>query len=156
MLGRLLDLLTPKQPDAEAPTGPEQLQVATCAILLEVAHADDEFTDMERAHVVRTIRARFGLDEAQAHGLIEEALDARERATDIWHFTHSINEGFSVPEKLEVVEEIWRVVYADGTLDGHEDYLMHKLQKLLNFDHPTLIKAKLKVLQEVRGAREQT
>src|SRR5690606_16761152 len=50
-----------------------------------------------------------------------------------------------------ILREVWRVIYADGTLDGHEDYLVHKLAKLLNLNHPMLIEAKMAVLREIRG-----
>ena len=53
-----------------------------------------------------------------------------------------------VVEEMEVIEEVWRVIFADGTLDGHEDYLVHKLAKLLNLTHPQLIEAKMKVRGE--------
>jgi uncharacterized tellurite resistance protein B-like protein len=36
-------------------------------------------------------------------------------------------------------------VYADGKLDKHEDYLVHKLANLLRLTHKQLIEAKLKV-----------
>jgi uncharacterized tellurite resistance protein B-like protein len=42
------------------------------------------------------------------------------------------------------LEEIWRIVYADGELSGHEDSLVHKLSFLLGLTHKQLIDAKLK------------
>jgi len=45
---------------------------------------------------------------------------------------------------MHIIEEVWRVIYADGTLEAHEDYLVHKLAKLLNLNHPQLIKMKMK------------
>jgi len=149
MLGRIKERLFPNEPEQDL--DPQRVQVATCAILLEVAHADDEFADAERAHIVDTLRREFDLGPAEAHDLIQEAQAERHQATDIWHFTHLINEGFPKADKLRIVEAIWRVVYADRTLDGHEDHLMHKIQRLLNIEHAELIDAKLKVLKEVRG-----
>ena len=149
MLGRIKDLLSPEK--AEEEVRPEQVQVATCAILLEAAHADDEFSDDERTHIIDVLRRQFNMSTSDAHDLIEEAMAEREHATDMWRFTHLINEGFPKAEKLRIVEEVWRVVYADGVLDGHEDYLMHKLRRLLNLAHSELIGAKMKVLEELRG-----
>ena len=47
------------------------------------------------------------------------------------------------------MELIWKVVYADGHLDQHEDYLAHKVSKLLRLSHAQLIQAKLIVLGKV-------
>src|SRR3989338_8890693 len=44
-------------------------------------------------------------------------------------------------EKIKVIETVWKVVYADGKLDMHEDYLVHKLSKLLKLSHKQLIDA---------------
>jgi len=44
------------------------------------------------------------------------------------------------------MELVWKLVYADGILDKHEDYLAHKLAKLLRLSHRELIDAKLKAL----------
>jgi uncharacterized tellurite resistance protein B-like protein len=46
-----------------------------------------------------------------------------------------------------VIETVWRVVYSDGILDKHEDYLVHKLADLLHLKHSELIDAKLKILR---------
>ena len=65
---------------------------------------------------------------------------------DLWQFTNLVNENYSRYEKINIVEMIWKIVYADGKLDKHEDYLVHKLGKLLRLSHKELINAKLKVL----------
>ena len=41
---------------------------------------------------------------------------------------------------------VWEIIYTDGILDKHEDYLVHKLANLLRLSHEQLIEAKLKVL----------
>jgi uncharacterized tellurite resistance protein B-like protein len=50
-------------------------------------------------------------------------------------------------EKLQIIENVWRIAYADGRLDKHEDYLVHKLATLLRLSHKQLIEAKLKAKQ---------
>ena len=81
---------------------------------------------------------------------IEEVIDAAEEevknSLDLWQFTNTINSNFSREQKKAVMESVWKLVYTDGTLDKHEDYLMHKLHKLLNLTHSDLIEAKLKVI----------
>jgi uncharacterized tellurite resistance protein B-like protein len=150
MLARLREIFSSKSDDTPE-LDEEQLPIAVCVLLLEVARADEEFSADERAHVVETLRARYALSDEDAHELIEIATASREESYDLWHFTHRINETCSIPEKVAVIEEVWRVIYADGILDAHEDYLVHKLAKLLNLTHPQLIDAKLKVLGRPRG-----
>lgn len=149
MLARLMSLLgSPAAPDTPSPFSP--VQVATAVILLEVATADDEFALEERDQIMRTLAHRFDLSADEADQLIEYAHTLSKESPDLWQYTNRLNESCPKPERIAIVGEVWAVIFADGTLDGHEDYLVHKLGKLLNLSHPELIDAKLAVLRERR------
>jgi uncharacterized tellurite resistance protein B-like protein len=49
-----------------APSGPSGVQLAACALLLELAHADGTMSPSEQAHIDRAVRQHFGLDENTA------------------------------------------------------------------------------------------
>ncbi|MCC6698784.1 MAG: TerB family tellurite resistance protein [Candidatus Hydrogenedentes bacterium] len=151
MLERLFDLFAVKPAEGARETNDERVRLAVCVLLLEVAGADNEFSPVECERIVGTLRDRFGLAQEEAESLIRDAQERRDGSSDVWKFTNQINQGCSVGEKVRTIEEIWRVIYSDGTLDGHEDYLVHKLARLLNLTHPQLITAKMKVLGELRG-----
>lgn len=151
MLGRIKELFArPEGTQPSAEESEERLRIATCVLLLEVARVDEEFSDEERQHIIETLSRRFSLSESEAQELVDAASASRKESVDLWSFTRQINEACSVEEKEHVIEEVWRVIYADGTLDAHEDWLAHKLAKLLNLTHPQLIRAKVKVLDESR------
>jgi uncharacterized tellurite resistance protein B-like protein len=122
----------------------QRIQIATCAILLEIANSDEEFSDIEKENIISVLKKDFQLSDESAGKLIEISDKEREKSTDMWHFTHLINENYSVEDKIKVIETVWKVVYADGKLDKHEDYLVHKLSNLLRLTHKQLIDAKIK------------
>ena len=126
----------------------QKIQVATCALLLEVANSDDEFSEIERENIVRILEEDFRLSDEYAKELIDLAEKARKERIDLWGFTHLINENYSLEEKIKVIELVWKVIYADGKLDKYEDHLAHKLAKLLKLEHKQLIDAKLKIRDE--------
>lgn len=126
-------------------------RLATCVLLIEAARADNDFTQEERNRIIEAMKNRFALTDEEAEELLAASESARAQSLDLWRFTNQINQSFSVAEKLKLVEEVWRVVYSDGHLDGHEDHLAHKLIQLLNLNHPQLIAAKVRVLDEIRG-----
>jgi len=153
MLHLIKNLLSPSPPATdEIPEETDliSLTVAVCILLLEVARADDEFTQEEQNHILQTLQVRFSLSPEEARDLIEISTAKREESFDLWRFTNRINEALNPGEKRKVLEEVWRVIYADGTLDAHEDYLVHKLARLLNLPHSDLIAAKLKALRDER------
>jgi uncharacterized tellurite resistance protein B-like protein len=145
MLKKLVDLLY----GTAVPEDPQRrVQRAACVLLLEAAHADNLLMENELAEVNRAVMERFGLSEQEALDLIEESEAVRESSNDLWQFARTINESLSVAEKIGLLEDVWRVIYADGRLQNHEDYLAHKLIDLLRLNHQQFINAKLKILAE--------
>ncbi len=128
--------------DAPAPTRDRDLRLAACALLLELAYADDEFTSDERTHLEGAVRRHFGLDHHQADDLIHHAERARQAAPDLWQFTNLIRESYSLGQKMVLAEIMWGLVFSDGELSAREDYLMRKVSKLLRLDMGYLSEAR--------------
>ena len=122
----------------------EQLALATCILLLEAAHADDEFTEVERRTVGELLGNRFGLAIDETAELMALAEQEREKSPDLYQFAQLINDNYPQGRKLAIVELLWQVVFSDGVLAAHEDALMHKLGKLLGVRHGELMALKLR------------
>lgn len=150
MLSRIVSLFAPEVRETAADHA-ERLRLATCVIMLEAAGADNEFAPGECEHIIATLKDRFELTQGDAEELIQYSQARRAESSDLWKFTNIINQACKNDEKMDILREVWRVIYVDGTLDGHEDYLAHKLAKLLNLNHPQLIETKMAVLREIRG-----
>lgn len=146
MFDSLIKKLTPPPGGgAENVAGREQrLRLATAVLLLEVAWTDDDLADSERAAVEKTLRERFELTPEETANLLETAEDRRRRNIDLYATTSVLRETLDRKELLEVVASLWRIVYADGVLEAHEDALLHKLSHLLGIDHSALIALKLR------------
>jgi uncharacterized tellurite resistance protein B-like protein len=121
------------------------LRVATCALLVEMARIDEEFTQAEMETLISILKEKYGLAKEYADALIQEAEKELEESVDLWQFAKLINENYSNAEKIEIVETLWRIVYVDGKMDKYEHYLMNKLKNLLRLSHDQLIDAKLKM-----------
>jgi len=126
-------------------TEARRLRLATCALLLEAAHADDEFTDAERGKISELVSRRFALGEDEVSRLLAAAEQARRESGDLYRFARELNTHFADERKLAIVEMLWEVVYSDGVLAAHEDALMHKLGTLLGIRHAQLMALKLQV-----------
>jgi len=150
MFNRILTLL---QGGAEANTAPEfeRIQVATCALLLEVAHSDGHYQSVEAKIVHDLLADTFNLSAGAVAELVDYSRQHRENSTDLFQFAREVNNHFSREEKADVMEGVWRVIYADGTLDKFEDALARQLATLLRLDHKDVIDRKLKVLDEIKS-----
>jgi len=140
----LFDTLRAPEP-AETPAEREHLlQLATGVMLVEVMRADSSLDAVEREAIVAALHERFALGEDEVQRLLELAQQAAHGATDYFSFTSRINEGFDMAQKLQIVEHMWRVAYADGTLSAHENHLMRKVAELLYIPHGAYVHAKMR------------
>ena len=141
------------EPPVGQDSGVRDVHLAACAVFLEMAEVDNEFDGRERDHILTVFENQFGLAPEDVVGLKKAAVEAVARSKDYWTFTNVINQHYTNDEKCRLAELLWELVYADGRMDEHENYLMHKLAKLLRLTHRDLINAKLEVLH--RNDRKQ-
>lgn len=106
---------------------PEDARVAIAAVLVMAARADGTYEAAEAAMIDRVLTARFGLTAHQAQGLRDEGEQAEAEAIDIYQFTRAIKEAIPYDDRLAVVEQLWKVILADGVRDPHEDTLMRQI-----------------------------
>jgi uncharacterized tellurite resistance protein B-like protein len=138
-----------KRPGEE--TGEDQrIRRAVAAILLETAHADEEYAPREEERIRTSLKRLFGLESEEIDDIIESADRERSRSIDMWPFAKTINEEFDEEQKERIIEGVWEVIYADGRLDQYEDFLVHKLSRVLHIPHDAMIRAKLRVMKRGR------
>jgi uncharacterized tellurite resistance protein B-like protein len=118
---------------AGGPAGEEhQLQLATAVLLVEVMRADATFHDGEREQVRAALTEKFALEPDEAARLAELAETTARQATDLFTFTSRVDAHFTLPQKVRMVELMWRVAYADGHLADHERHTLWRVADLLH------------------------
>ena len=120
-----------------------RLQVATAALIAEVMRLDGQEA-AERATFLAAVKRKFSLSDDEASTLVALAEAEAREAVDYYQFTSLINRAFSAEQKVHVVELMWQVAYADGTLSAHEQHVMRKIAELLYVSHGDYITAKLR------------
>ena len=129
-------------------TREKKIQVATCALFIELAKADDDFSEVERKKIISLMEDIFDIDEEYVEELVALSESKVNQSVSVYEFTTVINNNFDRNEKIDLLINLWRLVYIDDTLNQYEDGLMRKLGTLLNLEHSDLINAKLLVKQE--------
>lgn len=144
--------MAPRGDHGAEPTASD-LSLAACALLLELAHADDDFSDEERAHIKSAVHRHFDVDSEETERLLELAEAQRRQAVDLWQFTRLIDGGYSLAQKTVLAEIMWGLVYADGELAEREQLLMRKISNLLGLKPGYLAQARKRV-EERQGTDE--
>lgn len=119
-----------------------KLHVAACALLLELAHADEQFTTTERAHIEAVLQRHFSLDADTAKSLIELAEAERRSSTDLYQFTSLIKNSYDLGQKTLLAEIMWGLILTDGEIARHEGYILRKIANLLDLKPGYLAQAR--------------
>lgn len=131
------------------------LHLATAALLLEVSRADFHVHDEELATIARILQRQFDFSDEEIRELLEVARTESDELLSLHPFVRLINEHFDPQGRARIIEDLWRVAYAKGTLDKHQEYTVRKIADLLYVPHSVYIRTKLKVEEDVRGKMQE-
>jgi uncharacterized tellurite resistance protein B-like protein len=126
-----------------------KLELALTALLIEAGYSDDHFDEPERAVIARLIERRFSLSPSEARTLLAAGEAAATESAELFHFTRIINERLSFEERVELVEMLWEVAYADRVLDEYEDSLLRRVGGLIYVPDPERGMARQRVLKRL-------
>ncbi|MFT7387614.1 MAG: putative tellurite resistance protein B-like protein [Candidatus Endobugula sp.] len=145
MLAKLKSLLdslveTPTGQSAQLSTG--ELQLATAALLVEVATIDQQFDQTELNALNTVLATRFSLAKDDLSELIKSAKTASNEASSLFQFTQLINRHCDDDAKYKLACELWTIAYADGVLDKHEEHIVRRIADLIHLRHSDFIRSK--------------
>ncbi len=127
------------EPDGEPV---HQRQLAAAALMVEIMVIDRTLNEDEQKIIRQLLENQFSLSHEEIETLVRLAHSEVNDATSLFQFTRLINDHFAVHEKRELVENLWRVAFADNQLDKHEEALIRRISELLYVSHTDFIQAK--------------
>lgn len=145
MISRIRALLAGTGP-APGRRAADELRLAAATLLVVAARMDGSFDEAERATVHGLLRRQLGLDPAEAGELLDLAEAAAMRSTQLFAFTETVKNGYAPDERIAMIEMLWEVVYADGTLHDYEANLLRRVAGLIHVPDPVSGTARKRVL----------
>ncbi len=146
-LRRFIDELTGSEP-VERDFGENELRVAAAALLVHVAEIDGFFTESEKRALLLLLQQRFDLDVESAESLLAEARERDRESVDLFGFTSVLKHSMSGPDRRRLVEMMWTVAYADGTVQEFEENIIWRVAELLGVPARERIAMRRKVREE--------
>lgn len=126
----------------------EPLEIATAALLIELARSDFSESPAEAAAIRQILQRKFDMGEPKLNEVIADARQRADRAVSLHEFTHQLNKELSEAEKIGIVEMLWQVSNADGRIDKHEEYLVLRVAGLLHVSDRDRVRMKLKTVMK--------
>ena len=131
MIKKIQELLGLSSDVVEKANDVDDVHLAAAALLVEVAMVDKDFDAAERARILAFVQDRFSLEEDVAGQLLAKAEAEVEGSIQLYAITSAIRQGLSYEDRVELMECLWHVAYADGDADSFEDQLMRRIGELI-------------------------
>lgn len=128
------------------------LDLATAALMFELMRTDSRIDTREKEALTTILRETFALDDESLQELLTLAETAAGEATSLYEFTSLINEHYTYEQRVQLIENLWRVAFADKKLDRYEEHMIRKVGELIYVRHSDFIRTKLLVKQHLEGA----
>ncbi|MFH1776570.1 MAG: TerB family tellurite resistance protein [Candidatus Omnitrophota bacterium] len=123
-------------------------KIALGVLLWIVAEADEKFLPGEEAKI-KKILTEFAQIKGKDLILVLAAIKtAAQERIDLQRFTHVVSKDLKYNIKISIIENLFRVAYADQELDDKEVESIRKICTLLNIAHRDFIDVKIRIKKE--------
>jgi len=136
--------------ESPAPLRPPHTRLSVAVLLLEAARQDDHFDPSERAVIENILTQRFHLSGHECTHLIEAAEKHVRNMVQLHGHTNDIAHEMTPQERIDLIEMLWEVAYADGVLDPEEDHLIRRIGKLIYVEDRDRVLARQRVLARIK------
>jgi uncharacterized tellurite resistance protein B-like protein len=132
MLARLKAFMSGLESGSRPAAAPRKdLATAVAVLLARAATLDGSFEAKERAVVADHLCNRFDVSRDEIDRTLEEAVTSADEMVDLYGLTRTVKDRLDEEGRIELMEALWEVVYADGELHDYEGQLMRRLSGLL-------------------------
>lgn len=130
----------------EPPLRGPQARLSVAVLLLEAARQDDRFDPSERAMIEKLLTQRFELNPQELAQLMAAAEEHSAQMVQLHGHTSEIAREMSPEQRVQLIEMLWDVAYADGVLDPEEDLLIRRIAGLIYVSDRDRVLARQRVL----------
>ena len=104
-----------------------------------LAKSDQDVANIE-IDTIRSAALSLGLAPDQLDKTLAEAEQMADKATSVYEFTQGMSEHMPYEWRVELIELLWQVAYADERIDKYEEHLIRRVCDLLYVSHSEFIK----------------
>ncbi len=106
-------------------------ELAQAALMYHVIAVDGVIREQEKQKMAEVLARQFDLSDEDTRHLALEARDAAHEAIDLYKFTSILAHSLDQPDRVQIVENLWEMVFADGVLHELEDNVVWRIAELL-------------------------
>ena len=120
--------------------------INVAALLIHAAKIDENYSNKEE-EIIRQTLIKIGAKNENINEILEKGKKIEEDSNHILDFTKEVK-NMSNQKKIEIIENLWRIIYSNNEADIYETSLMRKLAGLLYIDDDIMGNIKTKIRKE--------
>lgn len=106
-------------------------RVAATALFFHVIDADGVVEASERDKISQLVQKSYSLDERQLAELLDVGEQAEDESIDFYAFTSVLKRSLDAEQRVQFIELLWELVYADGVKHELEESVVGRVAELL-------------------------
>ena len=124
----------------------DQSLVKIAALLIHAAKIDQNYSNHEREIIKKTL-TNINKKKENIDKIIKQGEKIEENSNQILDFTKEVK-NMNEENKIEILENLWRIIYSNKEADMYETNLMRRLEGLLYIDKKIMADIKDKIKKE--------
>ena len=119
-----------------------EIELTAAVLAYEIARIDGEISNEELNILmkeIQTIANKVNKDEKEILKIIEVYSND---SVSFYEFIEDINKNYTKDDKLSLLNFMWKIAYADGTLEVNEEKLIRRLADLIKIKDLEVLKLK--------------
>jgi len=117
------------------------------ALFCEMAMADGKIAPEEQERVRDLLLVRFGLDDTEADALFKIGQQATADSSRLPRMTASVRDHFNNDERIELLEMLFDISYADGEQSPREVEIAEQAGAAIGLQPRDIARARLKIAE---------
>jgi len=120
----------------------DQLQLATCILLIEVSKSDDDYDVDEQKKIKSLLQKKFEMSKDEIENIYALCDKEHNRMTSLFEWTDIINKECNYEQKCIIIGFMWDIAFIDSKIDKYEDLTIRKVSDLIHVKHKDFISLK--------------
>ncbi len=120
-------------------------KLAAASLLVHATLVDGELASVEQIKLQELLEKNYELSPADALELISLAKEEDSKAIDLYGFTRRLTRTLEPDERLQIIEMLWEIAYADGILHEYEQNLIWRVAELMHVETRERVRLRQKV-----------
>ncbi|KZL20687.1 Tellurite resistance protein TerB [Pseudovibrio axinellae] len=127
-------------------------RLAVAALMFHIIAVDGDIEQQELDQLKRVLQQQYELNEEDTKELMQLAKERDEEAVDLYRFTSVLKRKLEPAQRLKVIESLWEMGFADGSVHEFEDNTIWRVAELLGVSSRDRMQLKQQVARRHSGS----